>query len=189
VARKPLTLEDREEISRGLAKGLGNKDIAVSLGRDESVVSREITRHGGREKYRAHRADAAARQSCSRPKERKIDTGDLRNGWSPGQIAGRLCYERSRGGDLHARPPVPAGPSAGTPLRGMDQKSVIRIMRDICGMISWHSGGQTPRGAGHGGSAARPRDAHGSRGQVPWLMFAGHVSGLPCLRPRAWRRG
>ena len=106
MARKPLTLEDREEISRGLAKGLGNKDIAVALGRDESVVSREITRHGGREKYRAHRADAAARQSRSRPKERKIDTepglrervtGDLRNGWSPEQIAGRLCYERSRG--------------------------------------------------------------------------------------------
>ncbi len=106
MARKPLTLEDREEISRGLAKGLDNKDIAVALGRDESVVSREITRHGGREKYRAHRADAAARQSRSRPKERKIDTepglrervtGDLRNGWSPEQIAGRLCYERSRG--------------------------------------------------------------------------------------------
>jgi len=48
-------LEEREEISRGLAKGLDNKDIAVSLGRDESVISREITRHGGREKYRAHR--------------------------------------------------------------------------------------------------------------------------------------
>jgi len=40
-------LEEREEISRGLAKGLDNKDIAVSLGRDESVISREITRHGG----------------------------------------------------------------------------------------------------------------------------------------------
>ena len=70
MARKPLTLEGREEISRGLAKGLGNKDIAVSLGRDESVVSREITRHGGREKYRRtgrmrRRANhAAARRSA-----------------------------------------------------------------------------------------------------------------------------
>ena len=52
-ARKPLTMEDREDISRGLAKGLENKDIAASIGRDESVVSREITRHGGREAYRA----------------------------------------------------------------------------------------------------------------------------------------
>jgi transposase, IS30 family len=104
--RVPLTLEDREDISRGLAKGLENKDIAASIGRDESVVSREITRHGGREAYRAWKADAAARESRSRPKERKIDTepelrdrvtGDLRKGWSPEEIAGRLCYERCRG--------------------------------------------------------------------------------------------
>ena len=104
--REPLTAEDREDISRGLAKGLENKDIAVSIGRDESVVSREIARHGGREAYRAWKADAAARESRSRPKERKIDTepelrervtGDLKKGWSPEQIAGRVCYERHRG--------------------------------------------------------------------------------------------
>jgi IS30 family transposase len=104
--REPLTAEDREDISRGLAKGLENKDIAVSIGRDESVVSREIARHGGREAYRAWKADAAARGSRSRPKERKIDTepelrervtGDLKKGWSPEQIAGRVCYERHRG--------------------------------------------------------------------------------------------
>ena len=48
--REPLTLEDREDISRGLAKGLENKEIAFSIGRDESVISREIARHGGRER-------------------------------------------------------------------------------------------------------------------------------------------
>ncbi|HEX9355615.1 MAG TPA: helix-turn-helix domain-containing protein, partial [Streptosporangiaceae bacterium] len=104
--REPLTLEDREDISRGLAKGLENKDIAFSTGRDESVISREIARHGGREGYRAWKADAVARESRSRPKERKIDTdpelhgrvtGGLKKGWSPEEIAGRLCYERSRG--------------------------------------------------------------------------------------------
>jgi IS30 family transposase len=57
-ARKPLTMGDREDISRGLAKGLENKDIAASIGRDESVVSREIARHGGREAYRAWKAAA-----------------------------------------------------------------------------------------------------------------------------------
>jgi len=104
--REPLTLEDREDISRGLAKGLENKDIAVSIGRSESVVSREISRHGGRGAYRAWKADAAARESRSRPKERKIDAdpelgervaGDLRKGWSPEEISGRLAYERWRG--------------------------------------------------------------------------------------------
>jgi IS30 family transposase len=99
-------MEVREDISRGLAKGLDNKDIAFAVGRDESVVSREIARHGGREAYRAWKADTAARESRSRPKERKVDTepelrervtGDLKNGWSPEQISGRLCYERHRG--------------------------------------------------------------------------------------------
>src|SRR6266568_4083350 len=59
-----------------------------------------------RETYRAWKAGAAARESRSRPKERKIDTdpalrdrvaGDLKKGWSPEQIAGRLRYEHNRG--------------------------------------------------------------------------------------------
>jgi IS30 family transposase len=104
--RSPLTLEDREEISRGLAKGLENKDIAASIGRSESVVSREINRHGGREGYRAFRADAEAREARGRPKYRKIDAdpelrdrviGDLRKSWSPEQIAGRIRYENYLG--------------------------------------------------------------------------------------------
>ncbi len=98
--REPLTMEDRENISRCLAKGLDNKDITFSIGRDESVVSREIARHGGQEGYRAWKANAAA------PKERKIDadrelrkrvTGDLKKGWSPEQVSGRLRYEEWRG--------------------------------------------------------------------------------------------
>jgi IS30 family transposase len=104
--REPLTTETREDISRGLAMGLDNKDIAALIRRSESVVSREIARHGGREAYRAFKAHAAARESRSRPKERKIDTepelrervtGDLKKGWSPEQVSGRLCYERHRG--------------------------------------------------------------------------------------------
>ena len=98
--RRPLTMEDREEISRGLAKGLEYKDIAASIRRDESVVSREISRHGGPAGYRAWKAGAAARESRSRPKERKIDQDpelrervvrDLRDGWSPEEISGRLA--------------------------------------------------------------------------------------------------
>jgi len=104
--REPLTLEDREDISRGLAKGLDNKDIARSIGRSESVVSREISRHGGREAYRAWKADAGARESRDRPKDRKMDAdpelrervmSDLRKGWSPEQIAGRIRYESKCG--------------------------------------------------------------------------------------------
>jgi IS30 family transposase len=43
-----LVLEEREEISRGIAVGRSIRRIAASLGRSPSTVSREVTRHGGR---------------------------------------------------------------------------------------------------------------------------------------------
>lgn len=104
--RKPLTLEGREDVSRGLAQGLTNKEIAQAMNRNESVVCREIKRHGGRRAYRAHKAHAAARKSRKRPNERKMDgdpelrervMGSLRIGWSPEQIAGRPAFQRNRG--------------------------------------------------------------------------------------------
>lgn len=67
----PLSWEDREEISRGLARELSNKDIAAAIGRDESVVSREIERHGGRTAYRAWKAEEQARAWLERPKARR----------------------------------------------------------------------------------------------------------------------
>lgn len=80
----PFTLEDREDISRGLAKGPNNMDMAFSPGRGEPPLSREIARHGGREAYHAWKAGAAARESRKYAKERKIDTGpELR-----GRVAG-----------------------------------------------------------------------------------------------------
>src|SRR3954464_13236224 len=48
-----LMLGDRKEISRGLAESLEYKEIGLRLGRDGSVISREVARHGGRERYRA----------------------------------------------------------------------------------------------------------------------------------------
>jgi IS30 family transposase len=106
MRRDMLTLADREEISRGLASNMLQKDIAASINRSPSVVSREISRHGGRRAYRANRADGGARKSRRRPKCRKIDADprlrervacDLRKAWSPQQISGRLCYQRKHG--------------------------------------------------------------------------------------------
>ncbi|MGH3164032.1 MAG: IS30 family transposase [Streptosporangiaceae bacterium] len=105
MRRRPLTMADREEISRGLSTGMEQKGIAKSIGRDESVVSREIRRHGGTVTYRAHRADKEAAGSRERPKCRKITADpelkervvcDLRKGWSPQQISGRLGHDRCR---------------------------------------------------------------------------------------------
>lgn len=44
-----LSLSDREEISRGLARNASMRTIAARIGRAPSTVSREIGRHGGRE--------------------------------------------------------------------------------------------------------------------------------------------
>ena len=61
-------LADREEISRGLAESLEYKEIGLRLGRDSSVISREVARHGGRERYRAAAAHEAACAGRERPK-------------------------------------------------------------------------------------------------------------------------
>jgi IS30 family transposase len=53
AGRRMLTDQDREEISRRIAAGEEQKQIAERIGRDPSVVCREITRHGGRAGYRA----------------------------------------------------------------------------------------------------------------------------------------
>lgn len=45
-----------EEISRGIAAGETQVVLAARIGRDPSVVCREIARHGGRERYRATQA-------------------------------------------------------------------------------------------------------------------------------------
>ena len=100
--RKMLMLTDREEISRGLAESLEYQEIGRRLGRDSSVISREVARHGGRARYRAAAAHEAACAGRERPKLfaversarlRAVVCRQLRQGWSPASIAGRLPTE------------------------------------------------------------------------------------------------
>lgn len=94
-----MRLEEREEISRGLAAGLSYRAIADALGRPASTVSREVAANGGTERYRATRADQAAWGRAARPKTcrltenpalRAIVKEKLAQRWSPQQIAGWL---------------------------------------------------------------------------------------------------
>jgi hypothetical protein len=62
-----LRVEEREEISRGLAADLSFRVIAARLGRDPSTVSREVAGNGGRRKYRAAGADRQAWQRAADP--------------------------------------------------------------------------------------------------------------------------
>src|SRR5687767_8381991 len=66
-SRRALTLAEREEISRGLATARSIRQIAATLGRAPSTISREIRRHGGARAYRASGADGQAWEGEGRP--------------------------------------------------------------------------------------------------------------------------
>ena len=98
-SKRVLSLAEREEISRGVFAGQSLRSIAASLRRAPSTISREITRNGGRQRYRATVADQAAWDRAHRPKTCKlaqnpalarIVASKLQLEWSPRQIAGWL---------------------------------------------------------------------------------------------------
>jgi IS30 family transposase len=98
-SRLALTLSEREEISRGIAAHQSARSMARLLGHSPSTVSREISRNGGYDRYRAALADENAWARARRPKRCKLATSPqlrqtvarkLRLNWSPQQIAGWL---------------------------------------------------------------------------------------------------
>ena len=100
-SRRTLSLDDREEISRGVAAGASLRSIARSLGRAPSTVSRELARNGGQRRYRAAAADKRAWDRALRPKLcklarheelRQLVAARLSDNWSSEQIAGWLKH-------------------------------------------------------------------------------------------------
>jgi IS30 family transposase len=98
-----LTLEEREEIRVGIAAGESDAVIGRRLGRHRGTIGREIVLNGGRDRYRAFRAQDRADSAARRPKGRWCETRPqvwtevqalLRSGrWSPQQISRRLRRE------------------------------------------------------------------------------------------------
>jgi transposase, IS30 family len=94
-----VRLEEREEISRGIAAGRSMRRIAQDLGRAPSTISREIRRNGGCSAYRASEADTRAWERALRPKPCRLArraglrwrvAQKLALQWSPEQISGGL---------------------------------------------------------------------------------------------------
>lgn len=90
-----LSSREREEISRGLARGESFRSIAARLARSHVTIGREVARNGGRTAYRAHAADDAAFERGRRPKRTRLaQSSRLRAAvesclaleWSPQQI-------------------------------------------------------------------------------------------------------
>jgi len=97
-----LSIEEREEISRGIASGSSLRSIARELGRSPSTISREISRNGGTRGYRAHDADKSAWDNACRPQQCALSelpelcdlvSEKLGARWSPQQISGWLQLE------------------------------------------------------------------------------------------------
>ncbi len=96
-----LSINEREEISLGLAQGLSKNYIALSLGRSSSTICREVNRNTAKgQAYRAVKAQGRANKlrHLAR-KSRKMDINiplryyvlfQLYQLWSPEQIAKRL---------------------------------------------------------------------------------------------------
>lgn len=97
-----LSPAEREELSRGLSAGESLRASARRIGRAPSTVSREVSRNGGRTKYRAANAEDRAWERGLRPKPCKLLTSPrlqfivakrLSDDWSPEQISGWLAQE------------------------------------------------------------------------------------------------
>ena len=92
-----LTLEDREEIRVGIEHDESDAQIGRRIGCHRSTVWREIRANGGRDAYRAFRAQERADQAARRPKVRWFDARPwlwqlvlvklVVETWSPEQIA------------------------------------------------------------------------------------------------------
>ncbi|OLF15028.1 IS30 family transposase [Actinophytocola xanthii] len=106
-AGRYLTFEEREEIAILRAKGAGVRQIARSLQRDPSTISRELRRNAatrsGRQDYRATVAQWKAQQAAKRPKVAKLVTNDRLREYVQERLDGTL-----RGADGT----VVAGPGA-----------------------------------------------------------------------------
>jgi IS30 family transposase len=107
--RLALTLADREEISRGVARCETAAAIARRIGRATSTVTRELERNGGRARYRAAKADERAYAATRRPQPCRLAINrrlrfavarQLQADWSPEQIVGWLVSEYPNDHDM-----------------------------------------------------------------------------------------
>jgi IS30 family transposase len=150
-----LSLDERISIQHGRDLGWSVTGIAASIGRDKSVVSRELARNTGSDGvYHARVADVKAAVRARRPKGRKLDQDRLcekiaqwmDQGWSPGLIAKVLRQDHpdDRG----------AWVSHETIYRSLYVQSRGSLRADLYKRLSTHRASRKPRervGAAKGG--------------------------------------
>jgi len=101
MSYKHISLEERHYIEFSMKNGISQKEIAKTLKRDQSTISREVRRNTGKRGYRHKQAnDFASMRHTEKVKAVKL-TAEIKTllseyiegDWSPEQIAGRLKLE------------------------------------------------------------------------------------------------
>lgn len=198
-----LTGEDRAVIQAGLSQRLSLTRIGELIGRDKSVVSREVARGRGPDGvYRSVLADRAAARRRARPKVFKLAanpalatwvTEAMDQGWSPGLIAKMLRVEH--GTDQTCRV------SHETIYRALYVQARGGLRQDLARCLSTGRTARKPRGRAQVGAAATfaralqisDRPAEVSDRAVPghWegdlIMGAGNRSAIGTLVERSTR--
>lgn len=151
-----LTAEDRAVIQAGLAQRLTLTRIGVLIGRDTSVVSREVVRGRSRDGvYRSTFADRAAAARRARPKAFKLVANPalgaqvsewMDQGWSPGLIAKMLAAQHP--GDQTWQV------SHETIYQALYVQARGQLRQDLARSLSTGRTTRKPRGRAHRGSAA-----------------------------------
>jgi IS30 family transposase len=119
--RRSAFLNERK-FPEGSARNVRLRLIARQLGRSASTISREVSRNGGSDRYRASRSDQAAWDRAPRPKLCKLACRPylsrtvsikLQRQWSPEQIAGWLKRTYPREPQNQGNHPVSSHRSGG----------------------------------------------------------------------------
>lgn len=136
-SERHLTLIEREEISRGIARQSSIRSIAKRLGRSASTISREVNRNGGLCSYRASIAEDLAWERAKRPKSCKLKThpklryivaSKLKKLWSPEQISGWLKLKFPKNESLYVSPET-IYKSLYIQTRGVLKKELLKHLR------------------------------------------------------------
>jgi IS30 family transposase len=145
-------LAEREEISRGIARGESDRKIGRALGRSHTTIAREISRCGGRRRYRAHFADEEAWLRARRWKPTKLErcpelarvvAERLRLEHSPQQIAAWLRLKHPDNERMRV--------SHETIYRSLYVQSRGTLKRELCEHLRTGRQKRQPRGASRRG--------------------------------------
>jgi len=198
-SRRALSLAEREEISRGVARGHSCRRIGHSIGRHHTTISREISRSGGRGRYRAHHADDRAWRAQRRPRAGKLEsspkltaavTQRLALDHSPEQISGWLRLRYPDNGAMQI--------SHESIYRSLYVQSRGGLKRELCRHLRSGRSARRTRGSGRGRGKIREmvpiseRPAEAADRAVPghWegdLLKGGNRSAIATLVERQTR--